>query len=393
MSKRLISFILSAVMAVVFVPSISFAAEADTTDVVKAEATTDVVTDDVQDDAEVGAISTDAPAMLGDSDEETNFKAATSSGTPVIDQFKVTRSGEALKFSWNPFDPDWEGSLSDIEFYLQYGLPDDEKWTDYTSVEATTLPKDDNGCLYFKTSDFGVDTVYDFRLIAFNMSDENYTDIVTRYTPTLLKPSLSLKVTGTTKVKIKWTADSYAKGYKIYRATKKSGSYKCIKTIKNNTTTSYTNKSLKKNKTYYYKVRAYRSSSVYKNSSIKSAKPRSNVSPWINSYAKKESGKLYMEKGKVSYSKGAAVFKMKIYNNSKHKVTKFDYITIAIFDNDGNLIAKQKFKNKSLDLKAKKTTYKTFKFSYKNTKQHSLNLRYLNDEAHFEYECSYFYIK
>ena len=46
-------------------------------------------------------------------------------------------------------------------------------------------------------------------------------------------------------------------GYKVYRATKKSGKYKVIKTIKKAGTLKYTDRKLKKGKKYYYKVRTY----------------------------------------------------------------------------------------------------------------------------------------
>ena len=60
------------------------------------------------------------------------------------------------------------------------------------------------------------------------------------------------------KAKVKWKTVSQASGYEIYRATKKKGTYKKVKTITKKKTVSFTNKSLKKGKTYYYKVRAYR---------------------------------------------------------------------------------------------------------------------------------------
>ena len=68
---------------------------------------------------------------------------------------------------------------------------------------------------------------------------------------------LSLK-TGSGKVTVKWSKVSGASGYKIYRSTKKSGGYKCVKTIKKGSTVKYVNKNLKKGRNYYYKVRAYR---------------------------------------------------------------------------------------------------------------------------------------
>ena len=71
------------------------------------------------------------------------------------------------------------------------------------------------------------------------------------------KPA-SLKVTNIKKktAKITWKKSKNAKGYVVYRATKKNGKYKKIATVKKNV---YKNKKLKKGKTYFYKVKAYNS--------------------------------------------------------------------------------------------------------------------------------------
>ena len=58
--------------------------------------------------------------------------------------------------------------------------------------------------------------------------------------------------------KITWEKVSGASGYEIYSATSKNGKYKKVMTIKKGGTVSYKNTKLKKGKTYYYKVRAYR---------------------------------------------------------------------------------------------------------------------------------------
>lgn len=64
---------------------------------------------------------------------------------------------------------------------------------------------------------------------------------------------------GTKKVTVKWGKVSRATGYEIYRAEGKNGKYKKIKTINKANTVKYVdNKSLKKGKTYCYKVRAYK---------------------------------------------------------------------------------------------------------------------------------------
>lgn len=64
------------------------------------------------------------------------------------------------------------------------------------------------------------------------------------------------------KVTLSYTVDGkkYTRavtGYKIYRATKKNGKYKLVKTVKKAKTLKYTDKKLKKGKKYFYKVRTY----------------------------------------------------------------------------------------------------------------------------------------
>ena len=63
---------------------------------------------------------------------------------------------------------------------------------------------------------------------------------------------------GTKQATVKWSKVDGATGYQIYRSTKKSSGFKCVKTITNGKTVKYVNKKLSKGKTYYYKVRAYR---------------------------------------------------------------------------------------------------------------------------------------
>lgn len=63
-----------------------------------------------------------------------------------------------------------------------------------------------------------------------------------------------VKKSGSTSVKLGWRAPYGASSYKVYRATSKNGTYKCVKT----TSMLYcTDKSLTKGKTYYYKIKAY----------------------------------------------------------------------------------------------------------------------------------------
>lgn len=78
--------------------------------------------------------------------------------------------------------------------------------------------------------------------------------------PEVTKPSVP-KVTvssNANKVKLTWKKISGANGYEIIMSTKKSSGYKLIKTFKSDSKIQYTKANLKKDKTYYFKIRAYK---------------------------------------------------------------------------------------------------------------------------------------
>ena len=80
-------------------------------------------------------------------------------------------------------------------------------------------------------------------------------------TQTIVRPAKVTKLTVSSKKKkafLKWKKNSKATGYEIYRATKKNGKYKKIRTIKKASAVTFTDSKVKKGKTYYYKVRAYK---------------------------------------------------------------------------------------------------------------------------------------
>ncbi|MDY6046743.1 MAG: fibronectin type III domain-containing protein, partial [Anaerobutyricum sp.] len=80
---------------------------------------------------------------------------------------------------------------------------------------------------------------------------------VALYTPSV--PTLkSVKSTKTRTAVITWKKNKKATGYEIYMSTKKASGYKKITTVKSWKKVTYTKKKLKKNKKYYFKVRAYK---------------------------------------------------------------------------------------------------------------------------------------
>lgn len=56
---------------------------------------------------------------------------------------------------------------------------------------------------------------------------------------------------------ISWNKVGSVSGYQLYRSTSKKGRYQCVKTLSSKSG-SYKNGKLKRKKTYYYKVRAYK---------------------------------------------------------------------------------------------------------------------------------------
>ena len=107
-----------------------------------------------------------------------------------------------------------------------------------------------------------------------NKKEDKKEDKTTATTPTsqittikkkeiqIAKPSrvvkLKIKKSSKRSVKISWKKQKNASGYEVYRSTKKNKSFKKITTLKKAGKVTYVNKKLKKGKTYYYKVRAYK---------------------------------------------------------------------------------------------------------------------------------------
>ena len=97
------------------------------------------------------------------------------------------------------------------------------------------------------------------------------------YNLSIGKPVVTAVSSGYNSIKLSWKKVSDANGYEIYRATSSSGTYSKVSTVTSGSAVSYTDKSLATGKTYYYKVRAYRTDSGSKVcgsfSAVVSAKP------------------------------------------------------------------------------------------------------------------------
>lgn len=135
-------------------------------------------------------------------------------------------------------------------------------------------------------------------------------------------PTAKVDVASYNSNKITWNKVSKASGYQVYRSTSKDGKYASIKTIKSGSTVSYTDAKLTTGKTYYYKVRAYKTvngSKTYSSySKIVSAKPKL-ITPSATLSSKNK--KVYVKWNKVSGASGYQVYRA-TSKNGKYSLAK-----------------------------------------------------------------------
>lgn len=165
-----------------------------------------------------------------------------------------TVSSTSLELSWDPV----EGA----DGYRIYRLN-----TATGKYEKIKTVKGEDTVLY-KNSGLLSATKYTYKVRAYATADG--TTIYGAYSSATSAETKPAQVKGlklTTKrssITLKWTKQSNVTGYQIYRYNASTGKYEKIKTIKGTSTATYTNKGLKKGKTYKYKVRAYKTSGTKK---------------------------------------------------------------------------------------------------------------------------------
>ena len=103
-------------------------------------------------------------------------------------------------------------------------------------------------------------TIYNYQVKAYNKVDGKKVYLKEseklKATTTPLTPNVTVKSSSKKTARLSWTnCSTRATGYKVYMATSKNGTYKLVKTT---TAKSFTKYYLTSGKTYYFKVRAYR---------------------------------------------------------------------------------------------------------------------------------------
>ena len=106
-------------------------------------------------------------------------------------------------------------------------------------------------------------TKYTFKVRAYGTVDgkktySGYTKAVSAKPAPAAPQKVAVKNSAKKTAKLSWKKVAGADGYEVYRSNSAKGKFKKIATSKSGKSVSYTNKKLSKNKTYYYKVRAYK---------------------------------------------------------------------------------------------------------------------------------------
>lgn len=157
-----------------------------------------------------------------------------------------TRNATSLKISWN--------KVENANGYRIYRL--DASTNTYKIVDTINS----NSITSYTHSNLVSATNYYYKIKAFKYlnGSNRYSDYSSSLKATTrpLQPSVTLSSTTSKYIKVSWTKISKrTTGYQVYMSTSKYGTYNSVGTTTN---TSFTKGSLTKGKTYYFKVRAYR---------------------------------------------------------------------------------------------------------------------------------------
>lgn len=163
-----------------------------------------------------------------------------------VEGFKAASSGyNSITLRWNS-NPGATG----YEIYRKSG-------SSYVRIKTITS----SGITSYRNTGLKTGTTYYYKIRAISADTEgqkvqsNYASASVKPVPAT--PTVSLKA-GSRKATVKWSRVSGASGYQVVRSLKKSSGFKTAKTVTSGSRTYYVNKKLKKGKTYYFKVRAYR---------------------------------------------------------------------------------------------------------------------------------------
>ncbi len=159
------------------------------------------------------------------------------------------KTTNSLTLSWNKLD--------DVTGYKIYKY--DSKSEDYEYLKTIKGASTTS----FTDSNLTDATVYKYKVRGYKTVDGNaYNGFISNSfaesTKVKTVSNLNLKTRNATSLELSWDKVKNADGYRIYRLDTNTDTYKLVKTINNNTTTSYKHSNLVSATNYYYKVKAFK---------------------------------------------------------------------------------------------------------------------------------------
>lgn len=169
-------------------------------------------------------------------------------------QAKAKPATKSIKLTWK--------KIADADGYIVYRYNSStKKYKKIATLSASKTSytvKKVNGS---KGAALKAGTNYTFKVCSYVEENEKKVVKKSEVIKTATKPAKvtisKLAKKSSKKVKITWKKVK-GTGYQVWMKTGKNGKYKLVKTVKKSSTTSCTKGSLKKGKTYYFKIRAYK---------------------------------------------------------------------------------------------------------------------------------------
>ena len=168
-----------------------------------------------------------------------------------VDEYKITSAPKISIAKGNNNSLVIKGpNNNNYKTYYIYRSTDKKKWTKIATVKLSNMPYTNTGLTYNKTYYYKVKVANKYGTYA------KYSNVVSKKVVPNTVVNLKASTIKTSEIKLTWKKESVS-GYEVYRSTDNK-KWSKVTTIKKSSTVSYTNKKLKANKKYYYKVRAYK---------------------------------------------------------------------------------------------------------------------------------------
>lgn len=179
-------------------------------------------------------------------DNKTYYSSYTPATAGVKNTVATVSSVTTSRKSPTSVSVKWKAADNASRYQIQYKLSGGSWKTAGTTASSS-----------YTVTGLTIGKTYYFRVKGYNsIGSGSYSSSVSKKVlpPTPAAPTTVVTSTGT---RIYWKKQSYATGYKIYRAKSKTGTYSLIKTVKSKNVSSWTDTSVKYGVGYYYKVVCY----------------------------------------------------------------------------------------------------------------------------------------